>query len=350
MKRSLLLLMAATAAMAQISMSDAQIKKMGITVEGVRMIKSEAMGPFIGSYDYSDKGAKNYTLSSEATVVEMMKQTGDTVKKGEAICRIASSELLASSYELSDIRNRLKLAQEYAHKDAGLYKEGVLSLRESQKSALEVMSLKAKEAEVLNRFVFAGADVRVKEGMMFTIRARQSGILAHAPLKAGEKIEPFVPYLKIANANALSAYIKIPPKMIGNIRKGALVSDKNGIQVGKIVAVSSSVDMLSNSATAIAVLTPSYAGYRPGTSGEFYITSTQNDQWVLLPRTSVTKYKKHDICFVKTPKGFEVKTIEIQKIYREHIAVKAEGFTASSQVAKDGIISLKGALSGMGFE
>jgi len=349
MKKSLLILLSATALMAQITMSDAQMKKMGIAVEQVRIIKSEPMGPFIGSFDYSDKGARSYTLSGEATVAELMKQTGDTVKKGEVICTIASSELLSSSYELNDLRNRLKMAQEYAKKDETLYKDGVISLRESQKSSIEVLSLKSKVAEIENRFIFSGADIQPKNGMMFTIRARQSGILAHAPLKAGEKIEPFVPYLKIASANALSAFIKIPPKMIGSIHKGALVMDKTGAEAGKITAVSSAVDVMSNSATAVAVLTANNNN-RAGTSGEFYIASTQTDKWILLPRSSVTKYKKNDICFVQTSTGFKPQTIQIQKIYKDYIAVKPEGLDSTTKVASDGIITLKGALSGLGFE
>lgn len=341
--------LSAVALFAQIPMSDAQMKKMGITVEQVREINSEALGPFIGTFDYNDKGARNYTLSSEATVSELMKQTGDTVKRGDTICTIASSELLSSSYELKDLRNRLKLAQEYAQKDQALYKDGVISLRESQKSALDVMSLKAKIGEIENRFLFSGADMSPKNGMMFTIRARQNGILAHAPLKAGEKIEPFVPYLKIVGANALSAYIKIPPKMIGSIQKGALLIDKTGQQAGKITAISAGVDVMNNSATAVAVLT-SKNSYRAGTSGEFYITSLQTDKWMLLPRASVTKYKKNDICFVKNGNGFVPQVIEIQKIYKDHVAVKPKGFDTTSKVANSGVITLKGALNGLGFE
>lgn len=350
MKSLLLLLAVASAAIAQITMSDAQIKKIGIKVEAVHLIKSEAMGPFIGLFEYSDKGSKNYTLSSEATVVELMKQTGDRIKKGEAICKIASSELLASRYELIDVRNRLKLAQEYARKDSGLYKDGVISQRESQKSTLEVMSLQAKVGEIQNRFIFAGADTAPKDGMIFTIRAHQNGIIAHAPIKTGEKIDPFVPYLKIANASAFSAYIKIPPKMIGSIQKGALVMDKLGIPVGKVSAISSSVDMINNSATAVATITKANEDYRAGTSSEFYIASSRTEKWILLPRVSVTKYKGKDICFVKTATGFVPQTVEIQKIYKEHIAVKPDGFTAREQVVTEGIINLKGILSGMGFE
>lgn len=350
MRWSLILLAIATAAMGQITMSDAQIKKMGIVTDEVHLIKNEAVGPFVGFFEYSDRGAKSYTLSSEATVAELMKQTGDTVRKGDAICKIASAELLAQSFELRDIKNRLKLAKEYARKDAQLYKEGVISQRESEKGHLEVLSLQTKVGEIESRFRFAGADTEPKEGMMFTIRSRLNGVIAQAPFKAGEKIDPFVPYLKIADPNAFSVYIKIPPKMISSIHKGALIKDKTGNEVGKISAISSSVDKMSNSATAVATIKNSGGEYRAGTSSEFYILSKENERWVLLPRVAVTKYKNKDICFVKTAGGFTSKTVEIQKNYKEHVAVKPDGFTPQMQVVTEGIINLKGALSGMGFE
>ncbi|MBN2870277.1 MAG: efflux RND transporter periplasmic adaptor subunit [Campylobacterales bacterium] len=335
---------------AQIQMSDVQIQKMGIKVQEVRLIRSEAMGPMIGMIDYSDKGAKSYTLGAEASVVELLRHKGDLVKKGEVICKIASSELLSSLAERNDLRNRLKLAQEYAHKDQQLYQDGVLSLREAQKSALEENTLRTKIQEIEGRFAFAGADIKASDGMSFTIRAKQSGVLAEAPLKTGEKIEPFRPYLKIASTKEFTAYIKIPPKLIGSISKGASVLDTQGHQIGTVMSTTGSVDVLNNTATVVAALKNSDQTYRPGTSSEFYIAAPISEKWVLLPRSSVSKYKKKDICFVKTATGFEPKTVEIKKIYKEHIAVSAEGFTSHTKVAKDGIITLKGALSGMGFE
>ncbi len=335
---------------AQIQMSDVQIQKMGIKVQEVRLIRSEAMGPMIGMIDYSDKGAKNYTLGAEASVVELARHKGDPVKKGEVICKIASSELLSSLVERNDLRNRLKLAQEYARKDRQLYEDGVLSLRESQKSALEESTLHARIKEIEGRFAFAGADMHSSDGMSFTIRAKQSGVLAEAPLKAGEKIEPFRPYLKIVSAKELNAYIKIPPKLIGSVSKGAAVLDSRGNKVGTVMSYTTSVDVMNNTATAVASISHPDHTYRPGTSSEFYVAAPISEKWVLLPRSSVSKYKKKDICFVKTPTGFEPKTVEIKKIYKEHIAVSAEGFTPHTKVAREGIITLKGALSGMGFE
>jgi len=349
-KKILAMLVLGAAAFGAISMNDVQIKKLGITVQNVRYMQSEAMGPFIGTFDYGDERSYNYTLSSEATVIDVLKKPGDTVKKGDVICRIASSELLASSYELKDIHQRLKLAREYAKKDEGLYKDGVLSLRDAQKSALEASALQAKAAEVSSRFNFAGADTGASNGMMFTIRAKRSGVLSHGPMMGGEKIEPFVPYLKISDSALLNAVIMIPPKLISYIEKGSVVTDKNGNTIGKIISVSVSVNRMNNSGSAIARITKADESFRAGTSAEMFIAGTKKAKWVLLPRSSVTKYKNQDICFVKTQKGFEPKTVEIQKYYKNDVAVRADGFTLKTEVVKEGIINLKGALGGMGFE
>lgn len=350
MKTVLLIFFCAVSAMAQIHISETESKKMGVIAQEIRLIRSESIGPLIGMIDYSDKGAKNYTLGAEATVVELLKYKGDDLKKGDIICRIASSELLGSMYELNDLRNRLKLAKEYARKDTQLYKEGVISLRESEKSVLDMSTLQVKIGELESRFTFAGADIRAQDGMIFTVRAKQNGVLADAPQKAGEKIEPFRPYLKIVSASRLNVYLKIPPKLIDSIQKNGAVLDREGKTIGHILSIATSVETLNNSAMAVAALNVSSSRYRPGTSSEFYVSAPMNEKWALLPRSSVTKYKKNDICFVKNTKGYAVKTIHVKKIYKDHIAVAVEGFTPHTQVATGGIITLKGSLNGMGFE
>jgi hypothetical protein len=350
MRMIVLAMLTSALAFGAITMSDAQIKKIGITVQNVRMIQGDSMGPFIGTFDYGDERSSTYTLSSEATVVNVAKKPGDTVKKGEVVCRIASAELLASSFELKEVQQRLAIAREYAKKDDTLYRDGVLSQRDAQRSALEVMSLKAKVAEITGRFQYAGADIRPSEGMMFAIRSKRAGIVSQGPLMGGEKIEAFVPYLKISDASLLNAVIMIPPKLIASIRKGSKVSDKNGNVIGSVISVSASVNRMNNSGSAVARIAKPDVSFRAGTSAEMYIAAGEKTQWVLLPRTSVTKYKNRDICFIRTAKGFEPKPVEIQKYFKEHVAVKADGFTPQSRVVSGGIITLKGALSGMGFE
>lgn len=350
MKKILFLVMTSAIAFGAITMKESQIKELGIMTENVRYVKSDSMGPFIGTFDYGDENSYTYTLSSEATVVNAVKKPGDRVKKGEIICRIASAELLSSSYELKNIEQRLALAKEYAKKDKALYQDGVLSLRESQNSSLEVMNLNAKAAEVMSRFDFAGVDRHPSQGMVFAVRAKRSGVISSGAFMGGEKIEPFVPYLKISDAGALNALIMISPKWMSYIQKGAAVSDKNGNVIGSITAVSTSVNRMNNSGSATARITKADLAYRAGTSTEMYIGAATRAEWILLPRTAITKYKNQDICFIKTVQGFEPKKVEIQKYFKNHVAVSSDGFTAKTYVVNGGIITLKGALSGMGFE
>ncbi len=140
MKGSILLLIAATAAMAQITISEAQMKKMGITAGSVSITSSVTVGPLIAKIDYDEEKSKSYFLDHEASVITLNVRPGDRVKKGQILCRIASPELLANGFELKEVRNRYQSIQNNAKKDEALYKEGIISYRDYQISALEAAS------------------------------------------------------------------------------------------------------------------------------------------------------------------------------------------------------------------
>jgi len=350
MKKIVLTLCLVSALFADIKMDVAQIKKMNIAIKPALFSSSESFGPYAGSLDFDDAKSKSYLLSSEGSVVNAVKKAGESVKKGEVVCRVSSVGLLSASFELKEVRNKLGALENNAKKDEALYKDGVISYREYQKSAFEVAALRTKLGELNSVFAFAGASPSVNSDASFAVRAARDGILSIAPSRAGQKIEPFIPYLKISDENALTAYIKIPPKKIALVKKGAVVTDKKGSKIGFIVSVSPSVDVSSNSSTAIAKISDTKNLLRAGASAEFFISSTKAELSVMLPLASVTKYKNQDICFIRTKDGFAPKTVTVQREAKEGIFVKADGFAASTEVAVGGIVNLKGALSGMGFE
>lgn len=89
---------------------------------------------------------------------------------------------------------------------------------EVSKARLKSFTLRT-EASELNSIRFCGSVAGVNSDASFAIRAARDGILSIAPSRAGQKIEPFIPYLKISDENALTAYIKIPPKKIALVKK-----------------------------------------------------------------------------------------------------------------------------------
>lgn len=348
MKKFLVFLAAAVSLFAEIKMDEAGMKKMGISTKPAVMSVSETAGPFVGSFDYDDAKSKNYILPSEGIALKIVKTAGDVVKKGDTLCIISSSELMANVFELREAQNRLKALNNNAKKDEMLYKEGVISFREYQKSSLEASALASRVSELESRLGVAGA-FALGDGT-FAVKAKMDGTLSLSPKKGGQKIEPFMPYLKISDASSLAAYIKIPPMQLASIKKGSLVTDKAGNKIGTLIGVSGGVDETTNSALGVVKITAPKEGFRAGTAHEFFVSVPKSESTLMLPRSSVTKYKNSDICFVRTKTGFVSKKVFVLKETKDGVYVKPGDIAPGSEIAVGGIINLKGSLSGMGFE
>lgn len=348
MKRSLLLLMAATAAMAQITISEAQMKKMGITAGKVTLTSSTTVGPLIAKIDYDEEKSKSYFLDHEASVVALNVRAGDQVKKGQMLCRIASPELLANGFELKEVRNRYRSIQNNVKKDEALYKDGVISYRDYQTSSLEAASLRSRILTLEAQFSLAG--IRPSTDGSMAVIAQKNGIITIAPLSVAEKITPYKPYFRISDSNAMTAMLNLSPQQIASISKGDKVLNKAGVSMGTIISASTSVNGSTNSATAIARINDRSGELRAGTTIGLFVSALKPVISILIPSNAVVKHQGKSICFIRTPTGFQAQELAIVGMSKEGVLVRQKGINQDTQVAMSGLIVLKGAMSGLGFE
>ena len=348
MKRSLLLLMAATAAMAQITISEVQMKKMGITAGKVTLTSSTTVGPLIAKIDYDEEKSKSYFLDHEASVVALNVRAGDQVKKGQMLCRIASPELLANGFELKEVRNRYRSIQNNVKKDEALYKDGVISYRDYQTSSLEAASLRSRILTLEAQFSLAG--IRPSTDGSMAVIAQKNGIITIAPLSVAEKITPYKPYFRISDSNAMTAMLNLSPQQIASISKGDKVLNKAGVSMGTIISVSTSVNGSTNSATAIARINDRSGELRAGTTIGLFVSALKPVISILIPSNAVVKHQGKSICFIRTPTGFQAQELAIVAMSKEGVLVRQKGINQDTQVAMSGLIVLKGAMSGLGFE
>lgn len=346
MKGSILLLIAATAAMAQITISEAQMKKMGITGGSVSITSSVTVGPLIAKIDYDEEKSKSYFLDHEASVITLNVRPGDRVKKGQILCRIASPELLANGFELKEVRNRYQSIQNNAKKDEALYKEGIISYRDYQISALEAASLRSRISTLEAQFTLAGARPST-DGSMAVI-AQKNGIITTAPLAVAEKITPYQPYFRISDTDAMVAMINISPNLISSISKGDKVLSKDNRPIGTILSVSPSISGLTNSAIAIArVRDPQL---RAGTTVGVLVSASNPTTSILIPSHALAQFGGKTICFIRNSTGFRAQELLISATTKEGVLVRQKGIDANTKVAISGLVILKGAMSGLGFE
>lgn len=348
MKKSLLGLMIATAAMAQITMNEAQMKKMGIMAAKVQVTQTSTLGPLIAKIDYDEEKSKSYFLTHEASIVALSARAGDRVRKGQVLCRIASPELLSASFELKELRKRYSTIHNNVQKDETLYKEGVISYRDYQTSALEASSLSSRISALESQFAFAG--VRPSTDGSFAVTAQKNGIITDAPLAVSEKIIPYEPYFRISDADSMVAILNISPKQITSISKGDKVLNKGGIPIGTILSVSPTVNTSTNSATAIARLRDPSGDLRSGTTSALFISASKPTTTILIPANAVVKHQGKTICFIRTASGFKAQQLAVIGVSKEGVMVRQGGIDQNTNVAISGLIILKGAMSGLGFE
>ncbi|MDD2782201.1 efflux RND transporter periplasmic adaptor subunit [Sulfuricurvum sp.] len=347
MKKSLLGLMLATAAMAQITISDAQMKKLGITTGTVSISSTALIGPLIAKIDYDEDKSKSYFLDQEASVVSLNVRQGDRVQKGQTLCSISSPALIASYFELKDLRNRYRAIQNNAAKDALLYKEGVISYRDYQASELEASSLHSRISTLESQFSIAG--VRVEKNGTLNVIAQKRGVITDAPLAVAERILPYQPYFRISDSQAMVAMINVTPNLISSISKGDTVLSKdNSHPIGTIISVSPSISGSTNSAIAIArVRDPQL---RAGTTVGMFISASKPTASILIPSQALTQFGGKTICFIRNTKGFKAQQLLISATTKEGVLVRQKGIDANTKVAISGLVILKGAMSGLGFE
>ncbi|MDP1785371.1 MAG: efflux RND transporter periplasmic adaptor subunit [Sulfuricurvum sp.] len=346
MKSLLIVLVITTVAMAQITMSDTQMKKMGISTGRVSVTSSATIGPVIAKIDYDEDKSKSYFLDHEASVISLNVHQGDRVQKGETLCSIASPTLMANSFELGELHHRYSAIQNNAKKDEMLYKEGVISYRDYQASALEANALRSRISVLTSQFALAG--VRANTNGTMRVIAQKSGIVTDSPLVVSEIITPYQPYFRISDPDAMVAMLNVSPNLISSISKGDTVLSKDNRPIGSIISVSPSISGSTNSAIAIArVRDPQL---RAGTTIGVLVSASKPTTSILIPSHALVLFGGKTICFIRNSTGFRAQELHIYATTKEGVFVRQRGIDANTKVAISGLVILKGAMSGLGFE
>lgn len=323
-----------------INISPAQMSKLGITTTAPKPATTDAIGPLVGSVDFDEAHSKSYFLDHEASVATLNKRAGDSVKKGDVLATISSAKLVADSIELKSLQEQYKLAAVHAKKDEALFNDGVISQREMQLSQLNAQTLSLKISTLKSQLALSGINSKM------ALVASRNGIVSMAPKNAGEKIVPFTPYFRISSSGSMLVHINIPPSLLASVKKGDSITLEDGKKIGSIISISWGINQNTNSAMATAKATTTTL--LAGSTANFFITSAHTKKAYILPTSSVVRQGGKNICFIRSASGFKVR--EILLLSQTQNGAVVSGVMPSDAVVSTGIIALKGALNGLGFE
>jgi len=186
-------------------------------VETAKVIKKEIRE--ILSLHGNVHAEKSATVRAEVqgSIISFEKEIGDSVKDGEAVCRIDPAryriKLESARAELAKAEAALKKAALVEKRLRRLYKNKVVPLEQIQEAELDRLMA---EAEVQARK--ASVENAQRDLSMTVVRAPYSGKLAAKHLDTGDWVKSGDPVFDIVNFTSVYIYVDLPERELGRLR------------------------------------------------------------------------------------------------------------------------------------
>jgi membrane fusion protein, heavy metal efflux system len=277
----------------------------------------------------------------EGVVQKVFVGVGDTVKAGQTVATLSSTEGLTLQCEYLQTASRLSRLESLLKKDEALYREGIISEREFLKSKQETSLLSTELAEKKGMMKMMGISPS-KTGAMSTtsaIKAPVNGIVLEQIAVIGQKIDAMSPIYKIADLSTLWIEIQAPASIAKTIKVGDMIRTNLGA-TAKVIKISSGVELQNQSVIIRAEIIYGKELVRPGQFVQAAV-QTASVQSIVVPKNGLIRNKSESIVFVKTSRGFSPISVKVLKEECTSFIISAP-LKGNEQIAIRGIIALKG--------
>lgn len=282
-------------------------------------------------------------------VVQLLVQPNQAVRPGAPLIRIASAELGQMQLQLLQASSRATLARQTAQREQSLFGEGLIAQRRVQEAQAglqeaEAALRQAKSALRLGGMSAGAIDKVAASGNpqdSLVLVAAQAGVVTEISARAGQRVDPAAPLLRLAQTTTLWLEIQVaateasawPPGTKLNVK----ARDVTASVVGSSALVATGSQML-----AVRALVDGKSGLRPGELVSVETTmGTAATGWDL-PLSALARDGADAYIFVRTSEGFEARPVKVLASAGQRVRVRADA-KAGEQVAVSGVVALKGA-------
>jgi len=335
----------------EIAMTGAQIGAIGIEL---RKLDAPARASGVA---YSARATlprdKEQLVSAAVTgmVDQILVEDHAEVSEGRPLIRINSPEFGDLQLKLLEAANQARVASSTLAREKGLFTEGIIPQRRVIEAEAAASTARATEQHARAALRLAGADEatirKISTGQIqdrLEIRASRAATVLAIEVKLGQRITDADPLLRLGELGTLWLDIDIPAA-----QADAWDPDGEIVVVGRDVRakpLSVSAQLSGNqTATLRANVTRGAELLRPGEFLQAQVPlKTSGDAWTL-PNAGVIHQDDRTVVFVRTPTGFEARTVKVIAESAQDVSV-AGPLKAGDAIAIKGTIALKAAWLG----
>lgn len=293
-------------------------------------LPAEAMPPLAAS--------TQVTVPFAGVVTRVLADEGESVRRGQALLRVQSRELIAIQGDLARARAEAGVAGQQAQRDALLAKEGIIPTARRAESAARAAAASASLGEA-NAML---AQIRRPPGGApgeYEILAPQAGVLLRRQASPGQAMEAMAPAFVIAEGNQLDIQFNAPIALRDALRPGLTVELPGGAQ-GRVVAVGADTDSTSQTLR-LRARADAAGAVIAGQQFEVALRLPAPDNAIEVPASALTAHGARTLLYIEENGAFRGVLVDTLGGDADTAVVEGGGLKPGVVVVKKGVSVLK---------
>ncbi len=356
----LLLLFSIGVHAAPIKLTPIQIKSLGVASAPLTRHGGSQSPDMPATVAIPDGQTRVLAAPLAGVVLATLAAEGEPVKRGQALARLSSPDLIGLQGGLAQAASALSLAQDSARRDEGLLREGIIAESRARASTAALMqaraALNAQRATLRAWGVSNVAIARAEHGEGFaseiTLTAPIAGVVISRQATLGSRVEAATALYTIASLNPLWLEIDAPADVAERVKvgmkvvlpgrqvQGSVLRVLPGAGAAQTVRIRARLDQANAGAkvgTEVAL--------RVGQSVSARIEGLGGSQSWRVPVQAVAREAGKSYVFVRRADGFEARLVTLLSQSAGTVSLAGD-FKDGELVAVAGIAALKSAWLG----
>ena len=321
------------------------IRTSAITVADAMAGELDAAIPASATVEATPDAEAVLTARAPGTVTRIFKRIGDSVRAGETLALVESRDASTIAADRDAAGARVALASKQLARERSLLAQGV-SPRADFETAQA--NLAVAEADARRASAAAGAVRLSGDGRSVAVVSPVTGRLTAASANLGQFVAAETELFRVVDPSRLQVTASLPPADAPRVRAGDRVelttSDGRTIE-GRVRSATGVVDPTTRAATVLVEPTAGGSLPVPGqlAQARIFASGGAAKSGVMVPQDAVQTIGDRTVVFVRTPRGFKARTVQIGSRSGGLVAI-TDGLRAGTPIATTNAFLLKAEL------
>lgn len=329
----------------KIEISDAQLKQAGVRIEQAGPAVIDSAFELRGEITFNQDRTAHVVPRLAGVVDSVRANLGQTVKKGQVLAVIASTEVAEMRSELLTAQRRQALARTTYEREKQLWEEKISATQDYQQAEQALREAEIATSNARQKLQAIGAGAGSASALnRFELRAPFDGVIVEKHIALGEAVKEDANVFTISDLSTVWAEIIVPAKDLAMVRVGEKATVKataiNQSSSGKVTYVSSLLGEQTRSAKARVTLDNPKTAWRPGLFVNVELTADSRNAPVAVLSEAVQTLEEKPTVFLKVANGFIPQTVVPGRSDGKHTEI-VSGLSAGASYAATGSFVVK---------